>query len=167
MPSIFGSARRYCAALAFALTLFTARFLAAFPDRDPLADLAWLAGDWSGDDGGTWNEERWTEPRGGMMLAVHRDTPAAGGKATSFEFLRIEATPEGIVYFASPEGKAPTPFRQIERAERRVVFENPRIDFPERILYWIGSGGELHARIEGTPGGKAKAKEWVWKKVER
>jgi hypothetical protein len=135
------------------------------PTSDSLSSLAWLAGDWEGDDAGTLNQERWTEPAGGMMLAVHRDLK--GGKAVSFEFLRIESTSDGITYFAQPRGQAPTPFRMSENGpagRRRVVFENPDLEFPHRILYWMEKDGELHAKIEGTPGGKPKSIEWTWKK---
>jgi len=139
---------------------------------DPLSALAWMAGDWSGvDKQGARNEERWMEPAGGMMLAVHRDVAAGGveggGKAVSFEFLRIEATPDGIVYFASPRGKPPTPFRMVEAPAQNgpsVVFENPDHAFPRRILYWLGPAGELHAKIEGTLGGKPASEEWTWKR---
>jgi hypothetical protein len=126
---------------------------------DPLNALSWMAGQWSGEEGGVRSEERWMEPAGGMMLAVHRDV--AGGRAVHFEYLRIESTPGGIVYLASPRGKAPTPFKMVESSKERVVFENPEHEYPRRILYWL-EGGKMHARIEGTPGGKVKAEEWVW-----
>ena len=137
---------------------FTASPAAA---SDPLAELSWMAGQWSGEEGGVRSEERWMEPAGGMMLAVHRDV--AGGKAVHFEYLRIESTPGGIVYLASPRGKAPTPFKMVESAKERVVFENPEHEYPRRILYWLADG-KMHAKIEGTPGGKAKSEEWVWGK---
>ena len=135
--------------------------LAAGKD-DPLAGLAWLGGDWFGNEGPIEMEERWTDPRGGMMLGVHRDVK--DGKAVSFEFFRIEATPEGIVYFASPRSRPPVPFRAIEIAGKRVVFENKAHDFPKRILYWQTDDGSLHARIEGDPGDTEKAAEWTWRK---
>ncbi|HEX7252970.1 MAG TPA: DUF6265 family protein [Thermoanaerobaculia bacterium] len=147
--------------VALALTSHPAK-AAASAETGPLARLAWLAGDWEGDDAGVWNEERWMEPSGGMMLAVHRDT--SGGKATSFEFLRIESTSDGIVYFASPRGKAPTPFRLVESGARRAVFENEQLEFPRRVIYWMEKEGELHARIEGTRSGKAQSAEWTWKR---
>jgi hypothetical protein len=150
-------------AVLFASTFLALAFAAAPapPASDPLSALSWMAGQWSGEEGGVRSEERWMEPAGGMMLAVHRDV--AGGKAVDFEFLRIESTPEGIVYLASPRGKAATPFKMIESANERVVFENPEHVYPRRILYWL-AGGKMHARIEGTPGGKPKSEEWVWGK---
>ena len=133
------------------------------PAADPIAGLAWLAGDWSGADGPLQMEESWIPPRGGMMLGVHRDLK--DGKAVSFEFFRIQATPDGIVYFASPHGKPAVPFRAIENTVERIVFENKEHDFPKRILYWRSEDGALHARIEGDPGDKEKATEWVWRKT--
>ncbi|MFN2387862.1 MAG: DUF6265 family protein [Thermoanaerobaculia bacterium] len=150
-------------------TLFAAALLAALIGRaavraqgDALAGLAWMEGTWTGEDAGTVSEETWTSPRGGMMLGVHRDV--AGGKTVSYEFLRIQATPDSIVYFASPKGAPPTPFRLVEKGPARAVFENRKHDFPVRILYWLDAGGALHARIEG-PGEKPKAFEWVWRKA--
>jgi len=132
--------------------------------KDPLSKLSWMAGRWSGEDAGTSIEEVWLEPRGGLMLALHRDVK--GGRAVSFEFLRIESTREGIVYFASPQGAPATPFRFVEASSgsKRAVFENPTHDFPNRILYWLDGAGAMHARIEGKLEGKAESQEWVWRK---
>jgi hypothetical protein len=124
-----------------------------------LASLAWMVGGWGRSEGGEWNEEHWLAARGGTMLGLHRDVK--GGKTTGFEFLRIEARPEGLVYLASPGGKPATPFRAVEVSGERVVFENKEHDFPQRVLYWRAPGA-LHARIEGTVGGKTESMEWRW-----
>ena len=94
------------------------------------------------------------------MLGMHRDV--SGSRPAFFEFLRIEAGPEGIVYLAQPKGAPPTPFRLAEVGERRVLFENPDHDFPTRILYWLGEDGALNARVEGTRGGAVAAESWRW-----
>ena len=127
---------------------------------DDTARLSWLEGRWQGTSDGVAMEEHWTAPRGGALLGVHRDVKS--GRMVSYEFLRIQATPEGIVYFASPSGAAVTPFKLAELGEKRVVFENSQHDFPQRILYWTDSAGALHARIEGPQDGKTVSEEWVW-----
>jgi hypothetical protein len=99
------------------------------------------------------------------MLGLHRDV--RGGKMVSFEYSRIEATPQGIVYFASPGGSASTPFGLVESQGKRAVFENAIHDYPQRIIYWIASDGALHARIEGTVEGKAASEEWTWMHVRQ
>ena len=128
------------------------------PSLESLGD--WLAGYWSGRNGGTTMEEYWMPPSGGVMLGLHRDVFSNG--RSFFEYLRIEQGPDGLVYKASPAGRAAVSFPMIALEERRVVFENPDHDFPQRIIYEIDDGGALHARIEGVQNGKEAATEWTW-----
>ncbi len=125
--------------------------------------LSWLEGRWQGESGGVAMEEHWTSASGGALLGLHRDVKA--GRMVGFEFLRIQATPQGTFYYASPNSRPPVAFKLVELAERRVVFENREHDFPQRILYWLDAAGALHARIEGPQGGKTVAEEWVWTKA--
>jgi hypothetical protein len=119
-----------------------------------VADLHWMAGHWSGTTGDVATEEHWTSPGGTMLLGMHRDV----GKRTHFEFMRIEQTKDGLVYFAQPSGKPQTPFALTESSTTRAVFSNPEHDFPQRIIYWLDEG-RLCARVEGK--GEA-AEEWCW-----
>jgi hypothetical protein len=128
-----------------------------------LTGLAWMAGTWSGVQGGVEMEELWQAPKGNTMLGLHRDV--AGGRTVSFEFLRIEAKSDGISYWASPGGRPATQFRLIELKAKRVVFENAKHDFPQRISYWLSNDGALHARIEGTMNGKPASEEWTWRRT--
>ncbi len=130
-----------------------------------LSGLAWMAGEWSGVQGGVEMEEFWQKPKGNFMLGLHRDV--ARGRTVSFAFMRIEATPEAITYWASPGGRPATPFRLIEQKEKRVVFENAKHDFPQRVIYWLSDDGALHAKIEGTVNGKTSAEEWTWRRAGR
>jgi hypothetical protein len=120
-------------------------------------DLSWMSGHWTSTKDGLVMEEVWTEPRGGVMLGLHRD--AKGAKA-SFEFLRITETNGAIVYLAQPGGKPPTPFTLVELNGKRAVFANPQHDFPKRIIYWL-EDGKLCARVEGDGDG---AEQWCWAK---
>lgn len=135
-----------------ALTLACALPLCAEPK---LSDLSWMTGRWTATIDGVEMEELWNEPRGGLLLGLHRDISP---KRTNFEFLRIAETKEGIVYLAQPGGKAPTSFRLTESSTNRVVFSNPEHDFPKRILYWL-KDGQLCARVEGDGG---QGMEWCW-----
>ena len=125
-----------------------------------LNQLGWLAGTWTGTQDGVQMEELWMPPQGGALLGLHRDIKQ--GRMVSFEFFRIATTPEGTFYFASPRSAPPTPFRLVKLEGRRVEFENPAHDFPQRVLYWLDDGGALHARIEGPMDGKPVAEEWTW-----
>ncbi|MFN2511831.1 MAG: DUF6265 family protein [Pyrinomonadaceae bacterium] len=128
-----------------------------------LTGLSWMAGNWTGSQGGVEMEELWQSPKGNTMLGMHRDV--ARERTVSFEFMRIEAKSDGISYWASPGGRPATQFRLIQLKGKRVVFENAKHDFPQRVIYWLSEDGALHAKIEGTMNGKPASEEWTWRKA--
>ena len=130
----------------------------------PVADLDWLTGAWGGEKDGVYAEEHWMAPLGGTLVGMHRDV--RGGRAISFEFLRIEERQGKAVYLASPRGAAATPFTAVEQSPRRIVFENRAHDFPQRIIYWR-DGDALHARVEGMVKGAMESEEWRWRALAR
>ena len=142
----------------FALPLCAADSTPTALDR-----LAWLSGHWSGEKDGVASEEIWTSTAGGWLVGLHKDVK--GDRMVSFEFVRIGPADDGVItYFASPRGVAPTLFRLVESTENKVVFADPTHDFPQRVLYWLTPDGALHARVEGTIGGKLESEEWRWTK---
>jgi Domain of unknown function (DUF6265) len=128
-----------------------------------LKDLSWMVGSWIERKQGVETEENWTDARGGLMLGVNRTVRDSG--KNSFEFLRIAETSSGIIYFASPGGRPAVEFPLVERADKKVVFENPKHAFPQRIIYWLDADGSLRARIEGKQGEKSLSAEWKWEKA--
>ncbi len=131
------------------------------PAKAAIGDLAWLAGAWVGTrgTGGTTSiEERWSPPLGGAMLAVSRSI--SRGKMSMFEYLRIVERDGGLVYIAQPGGAPPTEFVLTELASTRAVFENPRHDYPKRIVYALSAEGDLSATIGQTKGGTPRSFEF-------
>lgn len=130
------------------------------PAKAVIGDLAWLAGAWVGTrSSGSSVEERWSPPLGGAMLAVSR-TVNAGGKMVAFEYLRIVEREGGLVYVAQPGGAKATEFVLTELNKTRAVFDNPRHDYPKRIVYEISADGELSATIGFTKGGTPRRFEF-------
>lgn len=118
-----------------------------------IGDMAWLAGAWVGTRStGSTNEERWSPPLGGAMLAVSRSVNTSG-KMFAFEYLRIVEREGGLIYIAQPGGKIPTEFVLTEVSANRAVFENPRHDYPNRIVYELSADGSLSATIGQIKGG--------------
>ena len=114
-------------------------------------------------DEGVTAEEVWLEPRGASMIGLHRDTSARGN--AFFEYLRIQRTPNGIIYLASAAGREPTPFPLTSLERQRATFENLDHEFLQRIIYWLEDDGALHARVEGAVDGATEANEWVWRRA--
>lgn len=127
-----------------------------------VAELDWIAGNWSSDEAGTVTEEQWLEPRAGMMVGMNR-MAFPNGKGT-FEFLRIAETENGIAYLASPSGSSPTSFAIKFLSKFKVVFENKKNDFPQRIIY-ERTDNTMVAMIEGEVNGKNKSMQWIWKRT--
>ena len=85
------------------------------------------------------------------MLAVSRTV--SKGKLAAFEYLRVVERDGGLVYIAQPNGNPPTEFVLTELNASRAVFENPRHDSPQRIVYEL-SGDSLSASIGFMKGGR-------------
>jgi hypothetical protein len=134
------------------------------PAKATMGDMAWLAGAWVGKRStGSSIEERWSPPLGGAMLAVSRSVNTSG-KMSAFEFLRIVERDGGLIYIAQPGGAKGTEFvlteLGTEKAPRRAVFENPRHDYPNRIVYELSAEGGLSATIGQTKGGTPRRFEF-------
>jgi hypothetical protein len=131
------------------------------PARAAIGDLAWLAGAWvgtRGEKGATSIEERWSPPGGGAMLAASRTV--SRGRMTAFEYLRVVERDGGLVYIAQPGGRTPTEFVLTALSTTRAVFENPRHDSPQRIVYEVSAEGQLSASIGYMKGGKPQRFEF-------
>jgi hypothetical protein len=125
-----------------------------------VAQLAWLAGTWSGGTGPVRFEERWTPPAGGAMLAVSRTLK--GDRMVAFEFLRIVERDGSLVYVAQPGGRPPTEFTLTAISADSATFENPMHDFPKMIRYSKRADGSLEARV--SDGGQ-KGETFLFKKT--
>jgi hypothetical protein len=135
------------------LTLATLSAPAAqAPPAGKLDTIAWLAGCWTSDAGGRQVDEHWMKPLGGTMMGMSRTV--VGGKTVGSEVLLIRATDADVAYVARPAGQPEASFTLVSATGSEARFENPRHDFPQRIIYRLNPDGSLHARIEGTRDGK-------------
>jgi hypothetical protein len=113
----------------------------------------WMAGSWRLKN----VEEHWTAADGGMMVGMSK---TAGAKKTAFEFLRIAEVDGKLAYIAMPQGRPATIFPLKSSEASKVVFENLKHDFPQRIIYWR-DGEKLCARVEAGD----KGEEWCYAPV--
>jgi len=124
---------------------------AAAPAPPSLDALSWLAGCWEGKVNQREFREEWLPLRGDMMVGVSQTV--IQGKTQDFEYLRLEPRVDGIYYVAAPSGKNEEAFRlsgkKLDGADEIFTFENPRDEFPQRIIYRRGSEGWLYAHAEG------------------
>jgi hypothetical protein len=118
------------------------------------ADMpVWMAGSWRADN----IEEHWTTADGGLMLGMSK----TAGKKVQFEFLRIVSDGGKPAYLAMPQAHPATTFAFKSESANRIVFENLKHDFPQRIIYWK-DGEKLCARIEGKGG---DGEQWCYSRM--
>ena len=130
------------------------------PFKAVIGDLKWLEGAWVGTRStGSTFEERWSPAKGGAMLAVSRSVNTSG-RMSAFEFLRIVEREGGLVYIAQPGGAPPTEFVLTELSKTRAVFDNPRHDYPKRIVYELSPEGGLTATTGFMKGGTPRRFEF-------
>jgi hypothetical protein len=125
-------------------------------------DLSWMSGCWMQTKADGFIEEHWTSPAGGTLLGMSRTV--RGGKTTEWEFLRIADAGGRLAYVANPSGQAENAFPLKSLAPGEVVFEDPKHDFPQRIIYRRNADGSVTARIEGEIGGKVKAVDFPYQR---
>jgi len=130
-----------------------------------LADLSFLAGSWVVEAGGARVEEQWLCPGSDAMIGMGRTTSLPEGKTVFFEYLRIEARADGLVYVAQPKGGPATEFRLVRLEAGTAVFENLAHDFPKRVVYAKGPDGGLTARVEGDASSPEKMEEFRYRPV--
>ena len=110
--------------------------------------LKFIAGCWAGQiDRDTEVEEIWNNPTENLMTSTTRYLKK--GRATSFEFSRIESRDSTVVFAASSEGKPFDEYTLKTLTDEYVVFENLKKTFPQRIIYRLASDGSLIPRNEG------------------
>jgi hypothetical protein len=130
-----------------------------------LADLGWMAGCWERSDDAKklLSSEQWMRPAGGVMLGLGRTI--TDGRATDWEYMRIEQRGDHLVFVAWPRAnKDETEFKLIGSKPGESIFENLAHDFPQRVIYRL-SGDRLTGRIEGKLNGKEMGIDFPFKRA--
>lgn len=113
-----------------------------------LEKLGWIADKWVFNDSESVTFENWIK-NDDHSLSGESFTVKNGDTVFS-EKLKIEKSGDDIFYIAIVKhNPGPVSFKLAELNENRVVFENPRHDFPNKIIYELRNNDSLYARIEG------------------
>ncbi len=143
-----------------ALLLLVAGPLGAQTVAQPVLP-AWLAGTWAMEDGATWADELWTDPRGGVMLGVARN--GFGPDLKSWELTQIKTRKDGsLALIAQTDGKPAVEFPLVLISAEAIEFANPAHDYPQRIRYWR-QGKLLMAETSKLDG--SEAVRWNYRPV--
>lgn len=137
-------------------------------DINDVLALAWLEGCWAGNVNQRSFREQWTAVRGNMLLGV--GSTVYQGKVQDYQYLRIEAQPDGVFYVALPSGQAGARFKLTaitpDQQATLYTFSNPANDFPQEIVYRRGGEGWLYATIQGKLRGEPRKAVFPMRRVD-
>jgi len=126
-------------------------------------DVRWISGCWVAERGDPGSVEMWMAPGGARVLGMSRTV--RGGRTVAHEFMQIVDGGDGLTFVAMPSSKPSASFRAIQVEPRRVTFENPDKDFPQRVIYESPDDVTLIGRIEGTHEGRERRIDYPMKRT--
>jgi hypothetical protein len=119
----------------------------ASAQTSPVDQAGWLAGCWEQRAATRVTVEMWMPPFGGVMLGASRTV--IDGRMREFEYIRLTARGDTLVYTASPSGQNTAEFKSTAVSAQQLRFENRAHDFPQVVSYRRAGADSIVARIEG------------------
>lgn len=130
---------------------------------DDLRALAFLAGAWSSESGGSLTEEHWSKPHGTSMMGMFRWCKP-DGSPSMFEILTITAESEGVLLrlrhfspalVAKEDKDKPMTLKLASSTENKVVFTTlANTGMLSSITYECPTPGRLLIEVAFTPESK-------------
>jgi len=127
----------------------------------------WLLGKWENNsaDGNlseTWKKVNDSTFQAQSYFIKEKDT-------LHFESITLQQKGEEMTYNASVKGQnndKPITFKLTNSTEKQLVFENPKHDYPKKIIYTQINEDNLVAEISGTLAGKSSSEKFSMKKIK-
>lgn len=131
-----------------------------------LAKAEWFIGEWGNKSTDGELTERWKKENDSVYLG--ESYFVVGEKDTVFaETVRLEETNGKLAYIVTVPGQnkeLPVSFEMTSSTDNQIVFENPKHDYPNKIIYNLIEKDSLIAEISGLKKGKPYTEKFVMKK---
>jgi len=135
--------------------------------KDKIKAASWLLGKWeTNTEEGNLSEE-WQKLNDSTFQA--HSFFIRGKDTLHFETITLQQNGEELIYSATVKGQnndEPVSFKLTNATEKKLVFENPKHDYPQKISYTQISKDNLVAQISGTQQGKPSSEKYPMKKSE-
>lgn len=123
----------------------------------PLEQLSWLAGTWRRETAQALTYETWRQLSNSTFEGESFRLAKASGDTVFTESLLLVAMQEAVFYIPKvAENAYPVPFKLTVLEDDRAIFENPRHDFPQRVIYARSGHDAFTATVEGELNGKQR-----------
>lgn len=118
-----------------------------------LNSLQWLLGDWVADNGETVTLESWKQVSDKTFEGFGETNVKSANVRQSSELLRLVELNNEVFYIAKPnQNEFPTAFKLMACSSKLVIFENPKHDFPTKLIYELTDVNSLRVIVSGRNG---------------
>jgi hypothetical protein len=136
-------------------------------EKEKIKSSNWLLGKWENKtDGGilseSWKKSNDSTFRAESFFIKEKDT-------LHYEILTLQQRGEELFYTATVKGQnvdKPISFNLTSETEKKLIFENPKHDYPQKITYTQINKDSLVAEISGMQLGKPSSEKFGMKKLE-
>lgn len=135
-------------------------------EYNQLKKASWFLGNWENNSKGAIFKEIWSQKNDSSYFAesfviVEKDT-------VFYEKIDLVETNNSLIYIVSVKDQnkeKPVSFYMTKSSEKELVFENPKHDFPTKIVYTKITNDSLVAVIYGKKDGKKMSELFPMKKT--
>lgn len=149
----------------FLIIVFTSCLKSNEASKIVVAD--WLLGKWENKSEEGNLSETWTKVNDSTFQGL---SYFIKGKDTlSFENIILQQNGEDLIYIPTVKGQnndEPIAFKLTASTEKQLVFENPKHDYPQKIIYNQITKDSLVAEISGMQQGKPSSDKYPMKKTK-
>ncbi|SHH19817.1 DUF6265 family protein [Flavobacterium defluvii] len=132
-----------------------------------LAKAEWFIGEWGNKSAEGELTERWKKENDSVYLG--ESYFVVGQNDTVFaEHVRLEEANGKLAYIVTVPGQnqeLPVSFEMTSASDNQIVFENPKHDYPNKIIYNLVEKDSLIAEISGLKKGKPYTEKFIMKKL--
>ena len=136
-------------------------------EKDKIKEARWILGEWEsksadGNLSETWKKVNDSTFQAQSYFIKEKDT-------LHFESITLQQNGEELSYSATVKGQnsdKPITFKLTNSTEKQLVFENPKHDYPKKIIYTQINEDNLVAEISGTLEGKATSEKFAMNKIK-
>ncbi|TRX32390.1 hypothetical protein FNW52_17050 [Flavobacterium sp. ZT3R18] len=136
-------------------------------EKEKIKKINWLLGKWENKTDGGILSENWKRLNDSTFQAESffikdKDT-------LHFESITLQQNGEELFYNATVKGQnddKSVSFNLTSETEKKLVFENPKHDYPQKITYSLINKDSLVAEISGIQLGKPSSEKFGMKKSE-
>ena len=136
-------------------------------EKDKIKEARWILGEWEsksadGNLSETWKKVNDSTFQAQSYFIKEKDT-------VHFESITLQQNGEVLSYNATVKGQNSdkhVSFKLTNSTEKQLIFENPKHDYPKKIIYTQINEDNFVAEISGTLEGKATSEKFAMNKIK-